>query len=137
MPSAEEMLQAFERYRCAFNAGQRETVLECYVDDPFVEEPVGSNVRRGRVQIEAVLDGLAEAGITAEIGEPSSAIAGVNNELAVSFVVTTTGQDGVRSIPAIEIFTIAPDGRIEGMRAFVSPEHLAPLGASTEGGPND
>jgi hypothetical protein len=40
-----------------------------------------------------------------------------------------------RSSPAIEIFTIAPDGRIEGMRAFVSPEQLAPSGAPPEGRP--
>ena len=135
MSSSEEMLQAFERYRSAFNVGQRQSVLDCFVEEPFVEEPVGSTVRRGRAQIEAVLDGLAEAGITAQIGVPSSAIAGVNNELAVAFVATATGQTGVRSIPAIEIFTIAPDGRIEGMRAFVSPEQLAPSGAPPEGGP--
>jgi steroid Delta-isomerase len=123
--SPEEMKAAFERHRTFFNAGKRQEWLDNFVDVPFLEEPVGTPVRNGREHPAAVFDMVVQMGLTAVIEEPSRIICGTNNEMAVSFVANASGPDGpVSSTPVIEIFTIADDGRIAGIRAFVDPADI-------------
>ncbi len=124
MPTPQQMIAAFERHRTLFNAGKREEWLDNFVEVPFLEEPVGTEFRKGREHFAAVFDGVAAAGLTAVIEEPSRLICGTNNELAVCFQATTTGAPGTFVTPVIEIFTIADDGRVEGVRAFVDPTSI-------------
>ncbi len=110
------------RHRERFNAGDREDWLDNLVDEPYLEEPVGSGVRKGRAAFAEVFDAFhaVERRPGAGIPEYDSLIVG-GSEAAV--FINGAPIDGVPS-GIVEIFEIAPDGRIAGSRVFIDARRL-------------
>ncbi|MEU7811710.1 nuclear transport factor 2 family protein [Pseudonocardia sp. NPDC049154] len=118
--------EAVERHRALFNAADRAGWLANFVEEPFLEEPVGSPVRHGREHFGAVLDALAAHGVRATIEPPEVLV--VNGAEAAAHLRVCSVAGGVESwTSVVEIFTVAPDGRVAGIRAFVEPEALAAI----------
>lgn len=56
MTSADAIRTNIDRYIDAFSTGQREMWLDLFADEATMEDPVGSPIRTGRVEIEAFWD---------------------------------------------------------------------------------
>lgn len=119
------VVEALARHRKYFNDADREAWLGNLVDVPFLEEPVGSGVRHGREHFAAVLDGIVDQGFKATIHEPRLLIVN-GNEAAVHFTATVVTDTGEVESEVIEVFTVADDGRIAGIRAFLDDVPSAP-----------
>jgi len=117
-----------ERHRDLFNAGDRAGWLANFVDEPYLEEPVGSGVRRGRRHFAAMFDAAHAVGVTAAI-PPFDDVVVCANEVAVYLRGRPLAGDVGRGI--VEIFEVASDGRIAGARVFIDPRRLP---AAEEGG---
>ena len=125
--------ETMARHRERFNAGDRRGWLENLVDDPYLEEPVGSGVRRGRKHFGAVFDAFhaVDRGPGAGIPEYEALI--VSGSEAAVFMSGAP----IAGVPAgmVEIFEIATDGRIAGVRVFIDARRLpTPAGSPSNRG---
>jgi hypothetical protein len=122
----ELVLAALERHRAYFNDLKRDEWLDNFVLEPYLEEPIGSEIRKGREQYAHTIDALIHAGIKTVINEPELVI--VNGNRAAVHFTTSMIIDGSETVShVIEEFEVAVDGRIAGIRAFVDPATLAVL----------
>lgn len=118
------VLRALARHRAFFNDLKRDEWLDNFVIEPYLEEPVGSGIRRGREQYARTIEALTVAGIKPVINEPELVI--VNGNRAAMHFTTSMVIDGAEKLShVIEEFEVADDGRIAGIRAFVDPATLA------------
>jgi hypothetical protein len=108
--------ETMARHRERFNARDRRGWLENLVDEPYLEEPVGSGVRYGREHF----------GPGTGIPEYETLIVG-GSEAAV--FMSGAPIDGVPG-GIVEIFEIAADGRIAGARVFIDARRLPTATAS-------
>lgn len=115
------IVAALERHRDLFNAGDREGWLANLVDEPYLEEPVGSGRRQGRAHYAAVFDAVHAAEPAASI-PPYDDLIVAGSEVAV-YLKGSPLPDGPPS-GIVEIFEVAPDGRIAGARVFLDPRRL-------------
>jgi hypothetical protein len=115
---------AVGRHRELFNAGNREAWLANFVEEPYLEEPVGSGVRRGRQHFAAMFDAAYARDGGASI-PPFDDTVVCGNQVAVYL----RGRPLPGDVPGgiIEIFEVAPDGRIAGTRVFIDPRRLPAL----------
>jgi len=119
----EVVAAAVMRHRELFNGRDREAWLANFVDEPSVEEPVGSGVRRGREHFAAVFDAVYAADEHASI-PPFDDVVVCGREVAVYLKGRPLEGDAASGI--VEIFEVADDGRIEGVRVFIDPRRLPP-----------
>lgn len=112
----ELVLGALTRHRELFNAGDREGWLANLTDKPFLEEPVGEPVRRGREHFAQVYDAVhRNPGLV--LPEPEVVVVS-GREAAISFKAPTSG-GGMTDV--VEVFTVDDDGRVAGVRTFIDP----------------
>lgn len=121
-PSAEAMKTAVHRYVRALNDGDLDAIVALYAEGAEVEDPVGSEPKRGleairafyavstRLQLEVVLEG----GIRA-----------VGNEAAFAFSVSFEVQGQRTTIRPIDLFRFDAQGRIVQMRAFFGADNIS------------
>jgi hypothetical protein len=121
LPAVGSVAAAVQRHRDLFNAGDRARWLANFVDEPYLEEPVGSGVRRGRQHFAAMFDAAHAEGVGASI-PPFDDMVVCANEVAVYLRGRPLPDDVGRGI--VEIFEVAPDGRIAGARVFIDPRRL-------------
>jgi steroid delta-isomerase len=121
----ERIRETVERYLKTFSAGDREGWLDLFTPDATLEDPVGSDVCRGRAEIGSFWDrsrGAAE-GITLRLVQGPG-----GNDREVAFAMEAHAELGGTTmvIPTIDVMTFADDGRITGQRAFWSPSGVRP-----------
>jgi steroid delta-isomerase len=126
MPADEAAIRAtIEQYFARFSAGDRDGWLALWTDDATMEDPVGTPVKRGKDEIGAFYDQGRVAAESIEL-RPSGyvIICGDQASFAMDVRPTVGGQTMV--IPAIDVMTFGPDGRISSQRAFVDFAQLRP-----------
>ena len=118
MPPTDDQVKAtVERYLATFSANDREGWLDCFTEDGTVEDPVGSEVRKGRAAIGEFWDQshtLADD-ITLHLVQGPG---GAGGEYAFAMEAHAKVGDGKMIVPTIDVMTFADDGRITGQRAF-------------------
>ncbi len=115
--------EALARHRRFWNNLNRAAWLANFVEEPYLEEPVGTAIMRGREHfaraIDAAIDSAARSR-SVTLHEPLAEI--VNGDrAAVYFTAARVEGPSRRIIEAIEEFQVAADGRIAGIRAFLHP----------------
>jgi hypothetical protein len=128
-PTQRQVHDALARHREFWNALDESSWLANLVDEPYLEEPVGVAIVRGRQYfaraIRAAIEG-APQGRSTTLHDPVTEI--VNGDRAAVYFTTTRVADGVTTtIEAIEEFQVAADGRIAGIRAFLPAYAIATL----------
>jgi steroid delta-isomerase len=116
-PTPDQVKATVDRYLATFSANDREGWLDCFTDDGTVEDPVGSDVRKGRDAIGEFWDtsrSLADD-ITLHLVQGPG---GAGGEYAFAMEAHAKVGDGTMVVPTIDVMTFADDGRITSQRAF-------------------
>jgi steroid delta-isomerase len=115
--STEKIREVVESYVALVADGTAAQVADLYADDATVEDPVGSEVRRGREAILEFYGGLE--GLEATTTLHTAKIAA--GEAVFSFTLVTTVGDQSYTVSPIDHMVFDEDGKITAMRAFWDP----------------
>ncbi len=114
MPSTDAIADAVARYLKAVADGTAEDIAACYAEDATLEDPVGSEPRRGRAAIREFYAAIEGAQRHTEL--LALRVAGAS--AAFHFLVRTELGDQTVEIEPIDVMTFDEDARITSMRAF-------------------
>ncbi|GII85255.1 steroid Delta-isomerase [Sphaerisporangium siamense] len=115
--STEKITDAVVRYLDAVANGTADDIAACYAPDGTLEDPVGSEPRRGRAAIREFYSGLEGARRRTEL--LTVRVAG--DSAAFHFRVRTELADQTFEVEPIDVMTFDEEQRITSMRAFWSP----------------
>lgn len=115
--STDKIREVVEAYVRLVADGKATEVADLYADDATVEDPVGTDVRRGREAILEFYGGLE--GLEASTTLHQVKIAG--GEAVFSFELVTKVGDKSYTVAPIDHMVFDEDGKITAMRAFWDP----------------
>ncbi len=125
MADAATIRATIDAYCAAFTA-DRDGWLALFADDATVEDPVGTDVHRGKEAIGAFWD--VSHGIADEIVlTPSRYVKVAGNEAAFAMDARMRAGDDVNGMSIIDVMTFDDAGRITSQRAFWDFADLAPV----------
>jgi steroid Delta-isomerase len=120
MPSQEAIAQTVNRYLEFLAKGTADDVVTLYAADATIEDPVGSDVRRGHDAVHefyAAIDGVKKKTELAQLR-----IAG--SEAAFLWHLTIDAGDSSTRISPISVMGFDEDAKVTSMRAFWSPSDV-------------
>jgi steroid delta-isomerase len=123
MPSQEALTQTVNKYLKHVAEGATEEVVNLYTADATIEDPAGSDVRRGRDAIREFYAAFQDAKKDTELAE----IRVGGNEAAFFWHLTLDAGDSRTRISPISLMTFDDDAKITSMRAFWSPSDVRVL----------
>ena len=122
MADANHIRQVYERYPEMVTKGDVEGIVELYSDDATIEDPIGSELHRGRDAIRAFYKAAAGT-ITMKCTGPVR-VAG--NEAATPLVVLIGPEGQQQALDIISAMVFDEKGKITSMRAFWSMDAMRP-----------
>jgi steroid delta-isomerase len=123
MPDAEQIKQTVNRYLELVANGTADELTAMYAEDATIEDPVGSDVRRGHGPIKEFYSVVATTPIETEL----IAVRVAGDEAAFLWrLVVTAGDTSMKTEP-ISVMAFGEDGRITAMRALWSQENVTPV----------
>jgi steroid delta-isomerase len=120
MPSPEAVTQTVNRYLALVATGTAEDVLTLYAADATVEDPIGSDLRRGHDAIREFYAGFQGAKKQTELAELRVA----GSEAAFLWHLRLDAGDSRTQISPISMMAFDEDAKITSMRAFWSPSDV-------------
>lgn len=125
MATADDIRATISTYGERFGT-DREGWLDLFAPDATVEDPVGTDVRKGRDQIGEFWDfahSLADA-VEVRVATP---VCVAGTEAAFHIQIVSTVGDSRLMIPAIDAMTFDDDAKITSMRAYWTMEDMRPF----------
>lgn len=116
--SIDERRAKVEQYLHLVGNGTAAQIMEMYGPDPVLEDPVGSEPKRGREEIQAFYASFESLETSAKLREFHAA----GDAAAFAFDVVTNLGDSSTRISVIEVMNFDDDGLIRHMQAYWSPE---------------
>ena len=123
MPSQEAIAQTVNRYLELVATGTADEIVPLYAADATIEDPIGSDLRRGHDSIREFYAGFQDAKKETELAELR--ISG--SEAAFLWHLTLDAGDSRTRISPISTMAFAEDAKITSMRAFWSPSDVQVL----------
>jgi len=123
--TAEQIRATIERYVDAFTRGDKDGYLSLFAPDGTVEDPVGSDVCRGPVEIAGFWDGVRNLTPTIElrlVGTPRVA----GGEAAFAMQALPELGDAKMVVDIIDVMSFDDDGRITSLRAYWDMAEMRP-----------
>lgn len=117
MPPPEAITETVNRYLALVATGTAEEIVTLYAADATIEDPIGSDIRRGEDAIRAFYAGFQGAKKDTELAELR--ISG--SEAAFFWHLTLDAGDSRTRISPISTMSFDEDAKITSMRAFWSP----------------
>ncbi len=117
MPSQEAITETVNRYLTLLATGTADNIVALYASDATVEDPIGSDIRRGHDAIRGFYAGFQDAKKDTELAELR--ISG--SEAAFLWHLTLDAGDSRTRISPISTMSFNGDAKITSMRAFWSP----------------
>ncbi len=124
MLSEDKMRAAMQEYIDAFNRDDVEAIIALYAEDATVEDPVGTEPKRGIAAIAEFYRMAMRTGAKLSLSEPIRTSHG--NAAAMAFEVRLQLEQGPSLIRVIDVMTFAADGRFASMQAYWGPSDLLP-----------
>jgi steroid delta-isomerase len=118
MPSKDAVTQTVNRYLELVAKGSADDVVTLYAADATIEDPIGSDLRRGHDAIREFYAAFQDADKETELVELRVA----GGEAVFLWQLTLDAGDGRTRISPISHMTFDDDAKITSMRAFWSPE---------------
>jgi len=122
MTQPEIMEAAVHEYVRALNACDLEAIVALYASDATVEDPVGSEPRRGAEAIRAFYATVVAMKLTVALEGQIRAAAG---EAAFPFSVKVNQNGQAMTIRPIDVFRFNEAGKITSMRAFFGAANMS------------
>jgi steroid delta-isomerase len=120
MPSREAITQTVNRYLELVAKGTADDILSLYAADATVEDPIGSDLRRGPDAIREFYAGFQDASKETELAELR--IGG--SEAAFLWHLTLDAGNSRTRISPISMMAFDEDAKITSMRAYWSPSDV-------------
>jgi len=120
MPSQEAISQTVNSYLALLAKGTADDVVTLYAADAIVEDPVGSELRRGHDAIREFYAAFQDAKKETELAELRVA----GSEAAFLWHLTLDAGDSRTRISPVSLMKFDEDARITSMRAFWSPSDV-------------
>lgn len=117
---APDIRNVIERYLATIAGGSAAEVAALYAKDATLEDPVGSDVHRGRTAIEEFYQGLDGSRLTTTL----HVVRVCGLEATFHFRVVTDAGDQKYVVEPIDVMTFDEAGQITSMRAFWSSEDM-------------
>jgi steroid Delta-isomerase len=123
MPTADDYAATVNRYLELLATGGADEITALYTDDATIEDPVGSDVRRGRGAVREFYAAIESLSKETELVTLRAA----GNEVAFWWRLTVNAGDSRTRLEPISVMTFDGDAKITSMRAFWSPADVAVL----------
>jgi steroid Delta-isomerase len=123
MPTADDYAATVNRYLELLATGGADEITALYTDDATIEDPVGSDVRRGRGAVHEFYAAIENLSKETELVTLRAA----GNEIAFSWRMTVNAGGSRTRLEPISVMTFDADAKITSMRAFWSPADVAVL----------
>jgi len=120
MPSQEAVTQTVNRYLEFLAKGTADDIATLYAADATIEDPVGSDLRRGHDAIREFYAAFQDAQKETELAELRVA----GSEATFLWRLTLDAGDSRTRISPISLMTFDEDAKITSMRAFWSPSDI-------------
>lgn len=121
MITPEHIQQIVDRYLAAINTGDMPAVMALYADDASVEDPAGTEPKRGDAILQFYTNAFS-GGAKVELTGPVRISA---KAAAFPFHAEITAAAGqVTIVDVIDIFEFDPDGKITKMTAHFGPANI-------------
>lgn len=117
MPTVDDYAATVNRYLELLGTGGADEITALFTDDATIEDPVGSDVRRGRDAVHGFYAAIDPLSKEAELVTLRAA----GNEVAFWWRLTVDAGDSRTRIEPISVMTFDGDAKITSMRAFWSP----------------
>jgi len=116
VPTEAQMKAAMQAYIDHFNRSDAQAIADLYAEDATVEDPVGSEVKRGKSEIAAFYKMAVATGARLRLAAPIRASHG--DSAAMAFDVILNMPEGKAEIHVIDVMTFNAAGKFASMRAF-------------------
>jgi|HubBroStandDraft_6_1064221.scaffolds.fasta_scaffold1702313_1 steroid delta-isomerase len=123
MPTADDYAATVNRYLELLATGGADEITALYTDDATIEDPVGSDVRRGRGAVHEFYAAIENLSKETELVTLRAA----GNEIAFWWRMTVNAGGSRTRLEPISVMTFDADAKIMSMRAFWSPADVAVL----------
>lgn len=110
-----DALIAVKTYLSCLVSSDHQAIVSLYAKDAWIEDPVGSDILRGR---DAITTFYKQAVQMVDGAELTGDIRVAGDEVAFPFEVTTASGSGTMSIQIIDVFHFNGEGKVDSMRAF-------------------
>ncbi|MFZ1175330.1 MAG: nuclear transport factor 2 family protein [Mycobacterium sp.] len=120
MPSREAIAETVNRYLEFVAKGTADDVVTLYAADATIEDPIGSDLRRGHEAIREFYAGFQDAKKETELAELRVA----GSEAAFLWHLRLDAGDSRTQISPISMMIFNEDAKITSMRAFWSPSDV-------------
>lgn len=120
MPSPEAITQTVNRYLELVAKGATDEILSLYTADATVEDPLGSDLRRGHDALREFYAGFQDLKKDTELAQLRVA----GSEAAFLWHLTLDAGDSRTRISPISVMAFDDDAKITSMRAFWSPSDV-------------
>jgi steroid delta-isomerase len=123
MPTPEAITETVNRYLALVAKGATDEIVGLYTADATVEDPIGSDLRRGHDAIREFYAGFQDLKKETELAE----IRVGGSEAAFLWHLTLDAGDSRTRITPISVMAFDEDAKIASMRAFWSPSDVTAL----------
>jgi steroid delta-isomerase len=123
MPSPEAITETVKRYLALVAEAKTDDIVALYADDATLEDPIGTDLRRGPEAIREFYAGFQDAKKDTELLE----IRVGGSEAAFLWNLTLDGGDSRTRLSPISTMAFDEDAKITSMRAFWSPSDFKVL----------
>ena len=123
MPTADDYAATVNRYLELLATGGADEITALYTDDATIEDPVGSDVRRGRGAVHEFYGAIEHLSKETELVTLRAA----GNEIAFWWRMTVNAGGSRTRLEPISVMRFDADAKITSMRAFWSPADVAVL----------
>jgi steroid Delta-isomerase len=123
MPSQEAITETVKSYLALVAKAATDEIVALYAADATIEDPIGSDLRRGQDAIREFYAGFQEIKKETELAELRVG----GSEAAFFWHLTLDAGDTRTRISPISLMTFDEDAKITSMRAFWSPSDVRVL----------
>jgi steroid Delta-isomerase len=123
MATADDYAATVNRYLELLATGGADEITALYTDAATIEDPVGSDVRRGRGAVHEFYAAIENLSKETELVTLRAA----GNEIAFWWRMTVNAGASRTRLEPISVMTFDADAKITSMRAFWSPADVAVL----------
>jgi steroid delta-isomerase len=121
MADRAQIVDICDRYVAGVAAGDVDAVMALYAADPTVEDPIGTEPKRGRDAVRAFYQGVVDMGVKLSMARIGP-VCVVGNEAAFMFRIDVDLGESTMTMATADTMVFDDDGLILSMRAYADGE---------------